>query len=667
MLKKILIANRGEIACRVIKTARRMGIATVAVYSDADREALHVKMADEAVHIGPPPAAQSYIVIDKIMDAVRASGADAVHPGYGFLSERAEFAEVLEKAGVVFIGPPASAIRAMGDKISSKKLAAAAGVSTVPGFMGIIADADEAVKIAADIGYPVMIKASAGGGGKGMRIAFNEAETREGFQSSKNEAAASFGDDRIFIEKFVTQPRHIEIQVLGDTQGNCLYLGERECSIQRRNQKVIEEAPSPFLDAATRKAMGEQAVALAKAVNYCSAGTVEFIVDDKRNFFFLEMNTRLQVEHPVTELITGIDVVEQMIRVAAGEKLAFSQADVKLNGWAVESRLYAEDPYRGFLPSIGRLTKYRPPEEGKTAGGATIRNDTGVVEGGEISMFYDPMIAKLCTHAGDRAGAIEAMEDALDRFELEGIGHNLPFLSAVMAHPRFRSGEITTAFIAEEFPDGFSGVTLPDETLENLAALAAACNMEIQTRATQISGTVQNHRRVIGSDWVIVLNGRDYPLTLQGKEGRYAVVMHDRIKQVDLNGWRPGQTLIEALIDNAPMAVKSERLMPGLRYRYRGADVKVQCRTPRMAELAKYMLPKKKADTSKTLRCPMPGLITSIVVSAGDEVQQGQTLATVEAMKMENVLKAERKSVVKAVLVTAGDSLAVDDVILEFV
>ncbi len=667
MLTKILIANRGEIACRVMKTARSMGIKTVAVYSDADRNALHVKMADEAVHIGPSPAAQSYIVIDKIMNAVRQSGADAVHPGYGFLSERAEFAERLEAAGVAFIGPPSGAIHAMGDKISSKKLAAAAGVSTVPGYMGIIADADEAVTIAGEIGYPVMIKASAGGGGKGMRIAFNEAETREGFQSSKNEAAASFGDDRIFIEKFVTQPRHIEIQVLGDKFGNCLYLNERECSIQRRNQKVIEEAPSPFLDAATRKAMGEQAVALAKAVNYCSAGTVEFIVDASRNFYFLEMNTRLQVEHPVTELITGIDIVEQMIRVAAGEKLSFSQADVQLNGWAVESRLYAEDPYRGFLPSIGRLTKYRPPEEGGTKSGAVIRNDTGVVEGGEISMFYDPMIAKLCTWAPDRAGAIDAMEEALDRFELEGIGHNLPFLSAVMANPKFRSGEITTAFIAEEFPDGFSGVTLPDATLESLAAIAAACNLTIQTRATQISGTMEHHRRVIGSDWVIVLNGKQIALNIQGKDGRYAVVIHDKIRHVDIGDWRPGMSLIEAVIDGQSMAVKSERLMPGLRYRYRGADVKVQCRTPRMAELATFMLAKKTADTSKVLLCPMPGLITSIVVSIGDEVQQGQTLATVEAMKMENVLKAERKGVVKSVNAKAGESLAVDDVILEFV
>ncbi|MGB7335804.1 MAG: acetyl/propionyl/methylcrotonyl-CoA carboxylase subunit alpha, partial [Salaquimonas sp.] len=447
MFKKILIANRGEIACRVIKTARKMGIKTVAVYSDADREALHVTMADEAIHIGPSAASESYIVIDKIMAAIKQSGAEAVHPGYGFLSENSKFAEALQKAKVAFIGPPVGAIEAMGDKITSKKLAQEAGVSTVPGHMGLIEDAEEAVKIAREIGYPVMIKASAGGGGKGMRIAYDDKEAREGFQSSKNEAKNSFGDDRIFIEKFVTQPRHIEIQVLGDSHGNCIYLGERECSIQRRNQKVIEEAPSPFLDEKTRKAMGEQAVALAKAVDYSSAGTVEFIVDGDRNFYFLEMNTRLQVEHPVTELITGIDLVEQMIRVAYGEKLSIKQSDVKLNGWAIESRLYAEDPYRNFLPSIGRLVRYRPPQEGETETGTIIRNDTGVFEGGEISMFYDPMIAKLCTWGKDRATAITAMADALDSFEVDGIGHNLPFLSAVMDHERFKSGNITTAFI----------------------------------------------------------------------------------------------------------------------------------------------------------------------------------------------------------------------------
>jgi len=499
MFKKILIANRGEIACRVIKSAKKMGITTVAIYSDADAQALHVKMADEAVHIGPPPANQSYIVIDKVMDAIRQTGAQAVHPGYGFLSENSKFAEALEAEGVAFVGPPKGAIEKMGDKITSKKIAQEAKVSTVPGYMGLIEDAEDAVKISNQVGYPVMIKASAGGGGKGMRIAWNDAEAREGFQSSKNEAASSFGDDRIFIEKFVTQPRHIEIQVLCDAHGNGIYLGERECSIQRRNQKVIEEAPSPFLDEATRKAMGEQAVALAQAVGYTSAGTVEFIVDGDKNFYFLEMNTRLQVEHPVTELITGVDLVEQMIRVANGEKLSITQADVKLNGWAMESRLYAEDPYRGFLPSIGRLTRYRPPAEtpdylpGVMPSAPVVRNDTGVFEGGEISMYYDPMIAKLCTWGPTRAEAIEGMRVALDSFEVEGIGHNLPFLSAVYDHPKFISGNITTAFIEEEYPEGFEGVTLERGALERIAAAAAAMNRVAEIRRSRVSGRMDNH------------------------------------------------------------------------------------------------------------------------------------------------------------------------------
>ncbi|MDA0852879.1 MAG: acetyl/propionyl/methylcrotonyl-CoA carboxylase subunit alpha, partial [Proteobacteria bacterium] len=496
MFSKILIANRGEIACRVIKTARKMGIKTVAIYSDADRNALHVAMADEAVHIGPPPANQSYIVIDKVMQAIRQSGAEAVHPGYGFLSENSKFAEALDAEGVAFVGPPVGAIEKMGDKITSKKIAQEAGVSTVPGYMGLIEDAEEAVRISQEIGYPVMIKASAGGGGKGMRIAWNDTETREGFQSSKNEAANSFGDDRIFIEKFVTQPRHIEIQVLADSHGNCIYLGERECSIQRRNQKVVEEAPSPFLDPATRKAMGEQACALAKAVGYTSAGTVEFIVDGEKNFYFLEMNTRLQVEHPVTELITGVDLVEQMIRVAHGEKLSIRQSDVKLNGWAMESRLYAEDPYRNFLPSIGRLSTYRPPAESSTET-SVVRNDTGVFEGGEISMYYDPMIAKLCTWAPDRLGAIEHMRLALDRFEVEGIGHNLPFLSAVMDHPKFVKGDMTTAFIAEEYPDGFEGVILDEAALKSIAASCAAMNRVAEIRRTKVSGRLDNHERKV--------------------------------------------------------------------------------------------------------------------------------------------------------------------------
>ena len=665
MFKKILIANRGEIACRVIKTARKMGIKTVAVYSDADRGALHVKMADEAVHIGPSPAAQSYIVIDRIMAAVRATGAEAVHPGYGFLSENRMFAAALEAAGVVFIGPPSAAIEAMGDKITSKKLAMAAGVTTVPGNMGIIADAEEAVKIAGEVGYPVMIKASAGGGGKGMRIAWDAAEAREGFQSSKNEAAASFGDDRIFIEKFVTQPRHIEIQVLADSHGNCVYLHERECSIQRRNQKVIEEAPSPFLDAETRKAMGEQACALAKAVGYTSAGTVEFIVDGARKFYFLEMNTRLQVEHPVTELITGVDLVEQMIRVANGEALAFAQDDLKINGWAMESRLYAEDPYRNFLPSIGRLTRYRPPAEGATATGI-VRNDTGVFEGGEISMFYDPMIAKLCTWAPTRGAAIEEMRLALDRFEVEGIGHNLPFCAAVMEHPRFVAGDITTAFIAEEYPDGFKGAVLAPEVVRRVAAAAAAMNRVAEIRRTRISGTMDNHTRRVGDDWVIALQGEAFAVTVdadpEGSTVRFAGGEALRVT----SGWTPGQPLAVLTVDGVAMAVKVAKIPMGFRMRLRGADLKVHVRTPRQHDLAGLMLVKAPPDTSRFLLCPMPGLVVRIGVAVGDEVEEGQTLATVEAMKMENILKAERRGVVKAVKAVAGASLRVDDVILEF-
>ena len=665
MFKKILIANRGEIACRVIKTARKMGIKTVAVYSDADRGALHVKMADEAVHIGPSPAAQSYIVIDKIMAAIKATGAEAVHPGYGFLSENMNFAAALEAAGVVFIGPPSLAIEAMGDKITSKKLAMAAGVSTVPGHMDLIADAEEAVRIATQIGYPVMIKASAGGGGKGMRIAWDDAEAREGFQSSKNEAAASFGDDRIFIEKFVTQPRHIEIQVLADKHGNIVYLHERECSIQRRNQKVIEEAPSPFLDAETRKAMGEQACALARAVGYTSAGTVEFIVDGNRNFYFLEMNTRLQVEHPVTELITGIDLVEQMIRVAHGEPLPFRQEDLKINGWAMESRLYAEDPYRSFLPSTGRLTRYRPPVEGPTATGI-VRNDTGVFEGGEISMFYDPMIAKLCTWAPTRAGAIEEMRIALDTFEVEGIGHNLPFCAAVMDHPRFASGEITTAFIAEEFPDGFKGATLDPSTLRRVAAAAAAMNRVAEIRRTRISGTMDNHTRRVGDDWVVTLQGEAYAVRIAADPNGSTVTFADGPTLRVESDWTPGQPLARVWIDGATLAIKTAKIPMGFRMRLRGADLKVHVQSPRQKLLSGLMLEKAPADTSKYLLCPMPGLLVKINVAEGDEVQEGQALATVEAMKMENILKAERRGVVKSVRATAGASLRVDDVILEF-
>ena len=675
MFNKILIANRGEIACRVIKTAKKMGISTVAIYSDADKNALHVEMADEAIHIGPPPANQSYIVIDKVMAAIKESGAQAVHPGYGFLSENSKFAEALAAEGVAFVGPPVGAIEKMGDKITSKKIAQEAKVSTVPGYMGLIEDAEEAVKISNEVGYPVMIKASAGGGGKGMRIAWNDDEAREGFQSSKNEAANSFGDDRIFIEKFITQPRHIEIQVLCDSHGNGIYLGERECSIQRRQQKVVEEAPSPFLDEATRKAMGEQAVALAQAVGYSSAGTVEFIVDGEKNFYFLEMNTRLQVEHPVTELITGVDLVEQMIRVANGEKLSITQDDVTLTGWAIENRLYAEDPYRGFLPSIGRLTRYRPPAEtaaytpGTAAGDAgdvVVRNDTGVFEGGEISMYYDPMIAKLCTWAPTRDAAIEAMRVALDSFEVEGIGHNLPFLSAVMDHPIFIKGDMTTAFIEEQYPDGFMGVELPDTDLRRIAAASAAMNRVAEIRRARVSGRLDNHERHVGESWNVAVQGESYDVTIAADKGGASVTFEDGTA-LRVNGdWTPGDQLAKMTVDDTPLVMKVGKVSGGFRIRSRGADLKVHVRTPRQAELARLMPVKVAPDTSKLLLCPMPGLIVKVDVEVGDEVQEGQALCTVEAMKMENILRAERKGVVSKINASAGDSLAVDDVIMEF-
>jgi propionyl-CoA carboxylase alpha chain len=680
MFNKILIANRGEIACRVIKTARKMGIGTVAIYSDADKQALHVQMADEAIHIGPPPANQSYIVIDKVMEAVKTSGAQAVHPGYGFLSENSKFAEALAAEGVAFVGPPVGAIEKMGDKITSKKIAQDAGVSTVPGYMGLIEDADDAVKISNQVGYPVMIKASAGGGGKGMRIAWNDAEAREGFQSSKNEAANSFGDDRIFIEKFITQPRHIEIQVLCDSHGNGIYLGERECSIQRRQQKVVEEAPSPFLDEKTRRAMGEQAVALAQAVDYASAGTVEFIVDGDKNFYFLEMNTRLQVEHPVTELITGVDLVEQMIRVANGEKLTISQADVQLNGWAIENRLYAEDPYRGFLPSIGRLTRYRPPAEqaagplldndkwqgDAAAGPVAIRNDTGVYEGGEISMYYDPMIAKLCTWAPTRDEAVEAMRVALDSFEVEGIGHNLPFLSAVMDHPIFVAGEMTTAFIEEQYPDGFQGVELPERDLSRIAAACAAMHRVAEIRRARVSGRMDNHERKVGTDWNVALQGASMDVVIDADHDGSNVTFADGTSMRVSGDWTPGDQLAKMMVDGAPLMLKVGKISGGFRIRTRGADMKVHVRTERQADLARLMPEKVAPDTSKLLLCPMPGLVVKLNVEEGEVVEEGQALCTIEAMKMENILKAEKKGTVSKINASAGDSLAVDEIIMEF-
>ncbi|MCK1718054.1 acetyl/propionyl/methylcrotonyl-CoA carboxylase subunit alpha [Bradyrhizobium sp. 141] len=670
MFKRILIANRGEIACRVIKTARKMGIQTVAVYSEADRDALHVEMADEAVLIGPPAAAESYLVIEKIVEACRKTGAEAVHPGYGFLSEREAFPRALEAAGIVFIGPNPGAIAAMGDKIESKKAAAKAKVSTVPGYLGVIEDDRHAVKIADEIGYPVMIKASAGGGGKGMRIAHSTSEVAEGFNLAKAEAKASFGDDRVFVEKFIVDPRHIEIQVLGDKHGNVIYLGERECSIQRRNQKVIEEAPSPLLDEATRRKMGEQAVALAKAVNYDSAGTVEFVAGQDKSFYFLEMNTRLQVEHPVTELVTGIDLVEQMIRVAAGEKLALAQKDVTLTGWAVESRLYAEDPFRNFLPSIGRLVKYRPPAEA-SQDGITIRNDTGVQEGGEISIHYDPMIAKLVTHAPSRAAAIEAQATALDSFYVDGIRHNIPFLSALMHHPRWREGRLSTGFIAEEFPKGFA-VRVPEgEVARRIAAVGAAIDHVLGERKRQISGqmggrVVQRERRR-----AVWLDRQEIQLEV-GREGEAIAV-----RFVDAAGkagnahllqspWKPGDPVWQGTIDGHFVAVQTRPIPNGIRLAHQGVEVPVYVWTETEATSARLMPVTTASDSGKKLLCPMPGLVVSIAVTEGQEVKAGETLAVVEAMKMQNVLRAEQDGTVKKVHASAGATLAVDALILEF-
>ncbi len=660
LFDKILIANRGEIACRVIRTARKLGIATVAVYSDADADALHVRMADEAVHLGPPPAAQSYLLGEKIIEIAKATGAQAIHPGYGFLSEREWFAKALDDAGIAFIGPPAAAIAAMGDKIESKKLAKEAGVNVVPGFVGEIDDTDHAARIAAEIGYPVMMKASAGGGGKGMRLAFTEAELREGFDVVRREAKASFGDDRVFIEKFVEQPRHIEIQLLGDKHGNIVYLNERDCSIQRRHQKVVEEAPSPFVTPEMRRAMGEQAVELARKVGYCSAGTVEFIAGADRSFYFLEMNTRLQVEHPVTECITGLDLVEQMIRVAAGEKLSFGQADVRLDGHAIETRFYAEDPYRGFLPSTGRLTAYAEP-----AAAEGVRVDTGVVEGSEISMFYDPMIAKLITHAPTRTGAADLQIAALDRFYVRGISHNADFLSALMQHPRFRDGQqVTTAFIAEEYPEGFAGA--PDDAARQapLIALGAVIGQAAARRAAHVDGRLNEGDA--GLRWVVELDGVQHTVTLAGNGSAHRVTVDGKVVAVEVAGRIPPFGVVEARVDGAPVSVQVDRRGSGFALVHHGRQHAMRLLTPRAAELAQHMIPKVAPDMSRFLLCPMPGLVVSIAVAEGDEVEAGQQLAVVEAMKMENILRAEKRAKVAKLHATAGDSLAVDAIILEF-
>jgi propionyl-CoA carboxylase alpha chain len=687
MFKKILIANRGEIACRIIKTARRMGIATVAVYSDADARAPFVAMADEAVHIGPSPAAQSYLLADKIIAACKQTGAEAVHPGYGFLSERTSFAEALAAEGIAFIGPPVNAIAAMGDKIESKKLAMAAGVNVVPGFVGEIDDTEHAVRISAEIGYPVMMKASAGGGGKGMRLAYNEQDVREGFEATKREGLNSFGDDRVFIEKFILNPRHIEIQILGDQHGSILYLNERECSIQRRHQKVVEEAPSPFVTPKMRKAMGEQCVALSRAVGYYSAGTVELIVSGAdpsgESFYFLEMNTRLQVEHPVTECITGIDLVEQMIRVAAGEKLAMTQDDIKIDGWAIENRVYAEDPYRGFLPSTGRLTRYRAPHGGLSLQGLSLKDgaigtvpegtvpvynargvdgvrvDDGVKEGGEVSMFYDPMIAKLITWGETRNEAADLQIAALDQFEIEGLGHNIDFVSAIMQHPRFRSGDITTGFIAEEYPDGFHGAPASAELLREIAAVAGFMACANADRARQVDGQLGDDLDPPG-DWQITVDGVAHEVEIGADE-----ILVDGVSLNLFLEYTPGDRLVIAEIDDSDLAIKVAKTATGFAMTTRGATHKVRCLPAHVAPLAAHMIEKIPPDLSRYLICPMPGLITAVNVEAGDKVEAGQPLAIVEAMKMENILRAEKSGVVKIVNARAGDSLAVDAIILE--
>jgi propionyl-CoA carboxylase alpha chain len=667
MFKRILIANRGEIACRIIKTARKLGIETVAVYSEADRDALHVAMADRAIAIGPPPASESYLVIETIVAACKQSGAEAVHPGYGFLSEREAFPKALSAAGIVFIGPNPKAIAAMGDKIESKKAAAAAKVSTVPGNLGVIENEVEAIRVAEEIGYPVMIKASAGGGGKGMRTARSKAEVAEGFARARSEAKSSFGDERVFIEKFITDPRHVEIQVLGDKHGNVIHLGERECSIQRRNQKVIEEAPSPLLDVATRKKMGEQAVALAKAVGYDSAGTVEFVAGQDRSFYFLEMNTRLQVEHPVTELVTGIDLVEQMIRIAAGEKLSIKQSDVTFDGWAVESRVYAEDPYRNFLPSTGRLTRYRPPQE-QTANGVTVRNDTGVYEGGEISLYYDPMIAKLVTHAPTRAAAVAAQSDALDAFVIDGIRHNVPFLAALMAHPRWQAGKLSTGFIAEEFPGGFHAAALQGETAKVLAAVAAAVDHVLGERKRRISGQLGGKTVTRESERAVWLGDKEIRLTVKRENGVIEVRFHDskvRASRV-VSDWKPGAPVWSGTVDGHPATAQVRTIPNGFALSYRGVETRAYVYTEREAGYARLMPVRKAGDTGKQVVCPMPGLVVSIAVKEGQEVKAGETVAVVEAMKMENVLRAEIDGTVKKINAKPGDSLAVDAVILEF-
>ena len=659
MFEKILIANRGEIACRVIRSAQKMGIKTVAVYSDADRNALHVEMADEAVCIGPPPSTQSYLLKEKILQACLDTGAQAVHPGYGFLSENSGFCEMLAEAGIAFIGPKTHAIEAMGDKITSKQLAKEAGVNTIPGFADVLRDGEHAVEIANKLGYPVMLKATAGGGGKGMRVAHNDAECRDGFERASNEARSSFGDDRMFAEKFIEEPRHIEIQIIADSHDNIVYLNERECSLQRRHQKVIEEAPSPFLDEATRQQMGEQAVTLARAVNYQSAGTVEFIVDSQRNFYFLEMNTRLQVEHPVTEMITGFDLVELMIRVADGEKLPIAQSDVSINGWAIEARVYAEDPARNFLPSTGRLIHYRPPANDKN-----VRVDTGVFEGGEVSMYYDPMIAKLITHGADREEATAHMRSALDRFLIKGVSHNISFLSALMVNPRFVTGDMSTNMIGEEYPDGFQPTDLSHRDPAVFISVAAAMMRGYRDRAAQIDGQLSGHERQVPDDWVVVMNKEHHPVSVIQNQGGHDIRYKGHTYAVR-SKWEFGQPIFHGTINGEEVFIQVLRENQTYRLIHGGSQVDVRIVSPKVAELLQYMPEKVPPDMSKFLISPMPGLLVSVAVKEGDVINAGQELAVLEAMKMENTLLAERDGVVSRIHYKAGANLAVDDVIME--
>ena len=658
-IKKILVANRGEIACRVFSTAKKMGIATVAVYSDADADALHVQMADEAINIGPAASSESYLVIDKIIQACRDSGADAVHPGYGFLSENSQFRDALDNAGIIFIGPGKKAIESMGDKITSKLIAEKAGVNCIPGYTDVVRDADHAVEISTGIGYPVMLKASAGGGGKGMRVAWDESDCRDGFERATNEARSSFGDTRIFIEKYIQQPRHIEIQVMADSHGNVIYLGERECSIQRRHQKVIEEAPSPFLNETTRQKMGEQSCALAKAVDYQSAGTVEFIADADMNFYFLEMNTRLQVEHPVTELVTGQDLVEMMIRVAADEKLALAQNDVTLTGWAMESRVYAEDPFRNFMPSIGRLSGYREPQ------GEGVRVDSGVYEGGEVSIHYDPMISKLITYGDNREAAIDLMVDALDAYYIRGVNHNISFLNALMVHPRFVAGELTTNFIAEEFPDGFNADLVPQNNPHIAVVVAAAVHQEYRERSSQISGQSEGHEYQVPDKWVVITGAEETPVSMTLTMSGFLVSIGNDDYTVETD-WALGEPLFEAEINGQPVTVQVERSGSGYKLFYRGAEINALVLSPKAAALNRLMLEKVPADLSRFLLSPMPGLLVKLAVKVGDQVKAGEELAVVEAMKMENSLRAINDGIVAKISADAGDSLMVDQAILEF-